>query len=134
MSHYDYISNDFTAYLSDSDEESLFCVKTKQNGTKPICKLPINKRILQKSHAWSHHEKEQYIAFLKTHFDLMERLPLERRVLKIYWIMASSIKSKNYAQCRIRHSRMARLHGSIENIIKACQKELNAYNGSLEKM
>ena len=48
--------------------------------------------------------------------------------------MAASIKSKNYAQCRIHHSKLLRRHGTVEHVIRACEKELKGADGNLEKM
>jgi hypothetical protein len=98
----------------------LFCVKKRHIGPSPIGRLPINKRILPRGQAWQREEKEHYLAFLKNHFDLMERLQQEKSALKIYWQMSSFIKSKNYAQCRLHHSKLLARHGSAENIIRSC--------------
>lgn len=38
--------------------------------------------------------------------------------------MAPFISTKNYAQCRIRHSKLLQEWGSVERVIAACEGEL----------
>lgn len=123
MSHCDTPSATLAGTLSEWDQESFFSAPT--NTAPPArTRLPINKRLLAKNRRWGREERGRYVAFLREEFDLVDRPAQERAVLRAYWRMASSVRTRTHAECRIYHGSMLRRWGSTEGAIRACEGDL----------
>lgn len=131
MSHCDTPSATLPGTLSDWDQESFFS-PSKNIPSHSRSRLPINKRLLRGNGRWGIEDKRRYVDFLREQFDLVDRPAQERSALRVYWRMASSVRTKTHAECRIYHNSMTRLYKNTEGVIRACERELGGKVGEVK--
>lgn len=112
------------SYDEDSEDESMFHVSSPQPDCPSVSWNHRRFRLIGKHNSWKNDENQQYVEFLKENFDIFSRGTSTVRMGSIYHLMSAAIKSKNYAQCRIHHSRMINRFKSAELVIQQMERRL----------